>query len=168
MFSLADTNPTQITGVLAFAASAGACVLAARRTSGRATSAWKVLGLLQIVFVAEIVFGLRHQIHGSVDAFLQDRGWYQGRATLQHGLLVGALLVGGAGLVSVLRWSRSNRAAAPAALASCVVVALFALEMISLHAIDALLYLRIGPVMLIALLWAACATVVVRNGSRSR
>lgn len=168
MLSLADTNPTQILGVLAFAAAAVACALAARRSRGQAASVWKLLALLQIVFVIEIVLGLRHQIHGGVDAFLQDRGWYDQRQPVQLGLLAVALLAGVAGGVAVLRWCRSHRAAAPAVLASCAVVGLFALEMISLHAIDAVLYRLIGPVMLIALLWVACAAVVVARGIKAR
>jgi hypothetical protein len=168
MFSLADTNPTQITGVLAFTAAACACVLAARRARGRTAAVWKLLAALQIVFVAEIVLGLRHEIHGGVDAFLQDRGWYSQRQPVQLGLLVAAVLLGGAGMVAVLRLSRSHRAAAPGMLASCVVVALFALEMISLHAIDAVLYRLIGPVMLIAVLWVACAAAVAVCSARIR
>lgn len=168
MFSVADTNPTQILGVLVFVAAALACALAARRSRGRAASVWKLLAVLQIVFVAEIVLGLRHLIHGVVDAFLQDRGWYAQRQPVQLGLLAVALLAGGAGLVAVLRWCRSHRAAAPAVLASCAVLGLFALEMISLHAIDAVLYRLIGPVMLIALLWAACAAVVVAYSLKAR
>jgi hypothetical protein len=167
MFSLADTNPTQISGVLAFAAAAGACAWAARRTRERAAVPWRWLAVANAGFTAEIVLGLRHEVHGAVDALLQANGWYAQREPLQQGLLVVALLAGGAGLVALLRACRSQRAAAPAVLASGVVGALFALELISLHAIDALLYRRIGPLMLIALLWAACAAVVVRAGLRA-
>jgi len=168
MFSLSDTNPTQITGVLAFAAAACACAWAATRAGGRRDSVWLPLALLHALFALEIVFGLRHRVHGAVDVFLIDRGWYGQREPLQHALLVAALLTGGAGLVGLLRWSRSNRASTPAVLAGCVVLALFGLEMISLHAIDAVLYRPIGPVMLIGLLWAGCAAVVVRSGARGR
>jgi hypothetical protein len=168
MSSLADTNPTQITGVLAFAVAAIVCALAARRSRGRAASVWKLLAVLQIVFVVEIVLGLRHLIHGGVDAVLQDRGWYAQRQPVQLGLLAVTLVAGIAALVAVLRWCRSHRAVAPAVLASCAVVGLFALEMISLHAIDAVLYRLVGPVMLIAVLWAACAAVVVACSLKAR
>jgi len=168
MSSLAGTNPTQILGVLVFAVAAAACALAAKRTRGPAATAWKLLAVLQLLFVAEIVLGLRHQIHGGVDAFLQDRGWYAQRQPVQLGLLAVAAVAGAAALFALLKWCRSHRAAAPAALASFAVLLLFALEMISLHAIDALLYRLIGPVMVIALLWAACAGVVAACSLKAR
>lgn len=168
MFGLFDTNPTQIAGVLAFAVAAAACWLAARGARGSAAKAWKLLAVLQGLFLAEVVFGVRHEAHEVVNGFLQDHGWYWQRQTAQVLLLGVALVTVGVGLAAIMRWGRAHRGVLPAALASFAVAMLLALEMISLHAVDALLYFHVGSLMVIAALWVACAAVIVACAVRRR
>lgn len=160
MFNLIGTNPTQVIGVLVFTAAALACSGAARRTSGRAAAVWKALMVLQFVFVAEVVFGLRHRIHDLVDAMLQAQGWYWQRQPVQQALVLATAGLAALGLVAVSRLRHLGQATSVALVSTFLVGVLFALEMVSLHRIDALMYHRVGPVMLIAWLWAAGAATV--------
>ncbi len=168
MFSPFDTNPTQVTGLIVFVAAALSCGWAVRRTSGRTAVLWRWLAVVQCLFLAEIVFGLRHQVHGGVDAVLQQLGWYANRRPLQVALLVLSFAGLGFAAMPVLRVFAGSPSARLAAIASLAALALFGLEAISLHQIDSELYRPVGPVMLIAWLWLALGAVVVRAASRTR
>jgi hypothetical protein len=158
-----DTNPTQVGGLLVFAIAALACAHAARRGA----SPWGLLFVAQLGFMAEVLFGLRHRLHDAAGAVAQAAGWYATRGTLQVSLLAVALVLGSIGLAAVWHWRPREAHASRAVFASCIAFALFAIEAVSLHAIDALMYLRVGPLLLIALLWATTAAVVTWSAWRA-
>ena len=168
MFSLFHTNPTQVAGLIVFVSAALSCGWAVRRTSGRTAVLWRCLALAQCLFLAEIVFGLRHQVHGGVDAVLQQQGWYANRRPVQFALLALSSTGLGFAAMRMLRMFAGSPSARLAAIASLVVLALFGLETISLHQIDSVLYCRVGPVMLIAWLWLALGAVVVWAVTQTR
>lgn len=150
-------NPTQLTGIVCFALASAACGFAARRGS----RAWLALALAQAAFCIEIVVGSRHRIHGAVVALLQDHGWYSGRTPWQFGLLaIVALLAMAAAALWAWRGRRRDRLVTTALVASVAVAASFAIEAVSLHDVDGLIYRRVGPLLAIALAWIAASAVV--------
>ena len=168
MFSLSDTNPTQVTGLIVFVASALSCGWTVRRTSGRLAVLWRCLAVAQFLFLLEIMLGLRHQVHGWVDALLQQQGWYAHRRPVQVALLALSFVGLGFALTPMLRMFSGSPWVRLAAIASFVVLVLFGLEMISLHQIDTVLYCPVGPVMLIAWMWVALGVMVVWAATRTR
>jgi len=151
-------NPTQWLGLCAFALAAAACVRAATRC-GRP---WTGLAWWQAACAAEVVIDLRQRVHGGMDAWLAAHGAYATRLPLQVGLLSLAL----AGMAGGVWWAaagmrRDGPAASLARTASLAAVMLFVVESISLHAIDALMFAPLGPVLAIGWMWAAAAALVI-------
>jgi hypothetical protein len=144
-------NPTQLTGLAVTALAMLACWFA------RQTSPWRWIAAFQALFFLEILLGMRHRLHDIMNAALKMSGLYQGRASGQTAMLAVIALLG-IGLFVLAR--RAPRTMARIGiLASSAMVLLFLIEGISLHAMDALLYRRAGPLMLIAWIWAAlCGT----------
>jgi hypothetical protein len=145
------TNPTQLAGLIALAASTLACAWATRRTR---RGAWAALALVHAALWLDILFNTRHRVHDAVNALLQAAGAYEQRVWLQAGLLV---------LLAALAWTawRYRQRAGRAVAATAVLLALVLVEMISWHESDRLLYTHVGPLLLIAYAWIGCAAVVV-------
>ena len=151
-----QTNPTQIAGLLAFAASTIACVWAARR---KHSGGWAVLAAVHAALWLDILLNLRHRLHDVVNAGLRALGLYESRVWLQAALLL-ALAV-----VAVLAW-RARRRAGVAAAATMVLIALVLVEAISWHESDRVLYSHLGPLLLVAYAWIVCASLVVWSALR--
>ena len=81
-------------------------------------------------------------------------GLYESRVWLQAALLLALAAV------AVLAW-RARRRAGVAVVATAVLIALVLVEAISWHESDRVLYTHLGPLLLIAYAWLACAGVVV-------
>jgi hypothetical protein len=146
-----ETNPTQLTGLLAFAASTVACAWAARR---KHSSGWAALAAVHAALWLDILLNTRHRLHDAVNAGLSALGLYDSRVWLQAALLL-ALAV-----LALLAW-RARRRAGAAVVATLVLIALLLVEAISWHESDHVLYTHLGPLLLIAYAWLACAAVVV-------
>lgn len=150
-----QTNPTQVAGLLAFAASALACAWAARRRPG----GWAWLAAVHGLLWLDILLGTRHRLHDWINAGLRALGAYGERVWLQVALLAALASL------AVVVW-RARRRLGAAGTATALVVALLIVEAISWHETDRLLYLRIGPLLLIAYAWIAGAAVVVASALR--
>ena len=151
-----QTNPTQLTGLMAFTLAALACAPAAWRRRGP----WRGLLLAQLACTAEIAIGLRLRLHDAVDLLLRGHGWYASRDALQEPLLGGLLLIVAIGVAALWRSARRDADLARAWLGTGLASMLFVTEAISLHRIDGLMYARVGSVMLIGLGWSAAAALV--------
>jgi hypothetical protein len=156
-----STNPTQIVGVLSFTAATITCMIAAHR-SARDARIWKILALINCLIVVEICIGLRHRVNGFSESLLKVDGLYP----KMHGEIqeIIIIVIGTVGLIIAalfLFWRSVARGAARiAASITVAVLALFAIETISLHALDAIFYRHIGPVLMIGWLWASAATAI--------
>jgi hypothetical protein len=150
------TNPTQVAGLLAFAASTLACVWAARR---KHSGGWAVLAAVHAALWLDILLNTRHRLHDHVNAALRALGLYESRVWLQ------ALLLLALAAVAVTAW-RARRRAGAAVLATALLVALVLVEAVSWHESDRLLYSYLGPLLLIAYAWIVCAGVVVFSALR--
>ncbi len=152
------SNPTQVVGQASFALAALACAWVGRRQA----SPWRTLAAVQALWVLELCVELRLRSHDGVDALLQSRGWYAGRAAVQVGLLAALLLAVLALAATTLpRWWRRDPAGTLAILATAAIGALFLIETISLHAVDAVMYATTWGVMTVGWLWAGAALIVV-------
>jgi len=144
-------NPTQLAGLIALTASTLACVWAARRTR---RVAWMALAGVHAALWLDILLNTRHLVHDAVNGLLRASGAYAQRAWLQAVLLLLLIALGG------WAWRRRQRAGVATA-ATALLLALVMVEMISWHQSDRLLYAHVGPLLLIAYAWIACAAVVV-------
>jgi hypothetical protein len=152
------TNPTQVTGLLSFAASTIACVIATRRSACRDSRTWRVLGFINGLFLFEVFIGLRHRIHDYVNAILMAEGEYGQRRGTQESIIFGLAAIALVCVTSFLLSRRLGGAAVRiAAGLTTGLVTLFAIETVSLHALDAIYYRPVGSVLLIGWLWALAA-----------
>jgi hypothetical protein len=151
-----ETNPTQLAGLLAFAASTLACIRAARR---RHSGGWAALAAVHAALWLDILLNTRHRLHDVVNAGLHALGLYESRVWLQAALLLALAAV------ALLVW-RARRRAGVAVGATLVLIALVLVEAISWHESDRVLYTHLGPLLLIAYAWLACAAVVVWSALR--
>lgn len=156
-------NPTQAMGLFAFFLTAALAALAARTHRGRNRWVWAVLAMTYALFLLEVSIGMRHAMHDIVNARLLRAGYYADRLALQGALalVLVASLVGAAASMRqapLSNWLAGARART-AAVGTLGVALLFALELISLHQIDAVLYANAGPVAVIGWLWAAAAAI---------
>jgi hypothetical protein len=151
-------NLTQLTGMLSFAAAAITCVIAAWRSTWRDARVWQVLVFINGMFLIEVFAGLRHRMHDYVAALLMAEGEYGQRRGMQAFIIISlaaiALICATLFLFSRRLGSGAVRIAAGLTVA---LVTLFAIETVSLHALDAVFYRPIGPVLLIGWLWAIAA-----------
>lgn len=148
-------NATQLTGIVAFGAAALLCFRAR----------WVQIGAINAVLAIECVFGLRHRIH---DLAVHLMGpLYADRGSVQI-LLMGLILALLAGSGMLLLLSKRRLAPAHVTSATLLAVALFSIEVISLHAVDAVLYRFVGDVMVIGWLWLALALVIAIGALRAK
>ncbi len=151
-----QTNPTQLAGLLAFAASTGACVWAARR---KHSGGWAALAAVHAALWLDILLNTRHRVHDLVNAGLRTLGLYESRVWLQAALLLSLAVL-------ALRVWRSRRHAGAAVVATLILIALLLVEAISWHESDRVLYTHLGPLLLVAYAWLACSAVVVWSALR--
>lgn len=149
-------DATQWAGVVAFGGAAAAC-LSLRVPSGRILAA--VNGCLAV----ECALGFRHGLHDQVIRLLGD--YYPERQPFQIALVLIAAFTGLTLLARRWRPARMTSASVPL-IATGAALFLFAVEMISLHALDRLLYRPAGPVLVIGWLWIAIGTVTLIGTAR--
>ena len=150
-------NLTQLTGLLCFAAAVLACMIAARRSDRRDARVWWGLAFTNGLFLLEVYFGLRHRIHDHFVERLMAEGEYGQRRGMQEFIIISLAtmaLICGTLFVFSRRLGGAVRIAASLTIALAM---LFAVETVSLHALDAIYYRPIGPILLIGWIWAVAA-----------
>ena len=151
-------NLTQLAGMLSFAGAAGACVAAAWRSELWETRIWRTLAFVNLLFFMEVVIGLRHHIHDLVDQMLMAQGRYSERAEMQEFFIMTLAIVTVIIMaISLIFWRTAGKGARIAAIITIALSGLFAIETVSLHALDAIFYRPLGPVLAIGWLWVAAA-----------
>ena len=140
-----------------------ACLIASRHPIARERRVWTVLALINCLFLGEILIGFRHRIHNLADSILMAVGKYDDRGPLQEILIFSIVAVSCA--LAALALFRLRFYAVGTRLAtgiSLAVLALFVIEGISLHALDAVFYRAVGTVLLIGWIWVgACAITII-------
>jgi hypothetical protein len=153
-------NSTELTGLLSFAASTIACLIAGRRFGLPSARTWKVLAFMNCLFLIEIFFGFRFRIAEFARAVLKtDRLYTQLHGRNQETLIITIITVALVVAILLLFWRGIGGGAARiAASLTLAVLVLFAVETVSLHPIDAVYYQPIGPILAIGWAWAAAAS----------
>jgi hypothetical protein len=159
MFNRFDINSTQLIGLMSFITATIACLIAARRPDSRDARIWKMLAFINLLFVIEVYIGLRHEIAALAKSWLVANGLY---ANMHGGIqaFTIALVATSALIFAALMLASRSVASGGARLAAGITVAAFALftiEIISLHALDALFYRPLGPVAVIGWMWLIAA-----------
>jgi len=158
-------NPTQWTGVVVFGCAA---LLCARAASISKVGAWGWIAVISFFCLLETVFGWRHRLHDFVISIIAPHGWYPSRRPFQALLLAILLVLFGLVASSLLKLWRKDRKAAVAAFSCLSALCLFLSEAISLHAVDAMLYRPIGPVLAIGWMWVLLASVTIFMAGTTR
>jgi len=151
-------NPTQVVGLVACLIAALLCARAARRSSA-ARGLWGGLTALYGLLTLDLAFDLRMALRGWLVEAAKQAGDYGLRREVQPLLLAALALAALLGAWLLLR-RLGDAPARGAALGAAASLAVVATEVVSLHAVDAVLYRPLGPVMLIAWVWSGCAALV--------
>ena len=153
-------SPTQEAGIASHLLAAVACGVAWTRSRGhnRLTT---TLGLLELFLLFDALLNWRWILHGFLVKTAMERAVYDERTLPQEvltALLASATLVSAATTIRLF-W---NRPGACLALCGGLISAEFwAMEVISLHAIDLILQRRIGPMLIIASVWIVSSAFIV-------
>ena len=146
-------NPTQLTGTIAFLVAALMCA-----SRGRG---WWFPTVTFALGVIELQLNARFRIHDAVEgAIIGAAAPFADKHHVQYVLIAIAAVIGIATVRRAGRMTMSDAAAS-------ALIGLTVIETISLHAIDHVLYTRIGPVMLIGWFWAALSAVAAVGARRS-
>jgi hypothetical protein len=151
-----------VVGLSAFATAAVACLRVSLRR-GRSAALWGVLAALHASWALEILLNLRYRFRAAILPLLQERGWYASRTTWQGAAIVAALLIGTALAASAWRRHRDDAAALGAIAGTALALMLLAVETISLHRVDAVMYAEAGPLVLLAWAWLGAAAIVIAS-----
>jgi hypothetical protein len=110
----------------------------------------------------EIFIGLRHRLHDLAVATLLAHSEYGGRSYLQE-IIISSFAVIAIGLAALIfLWHEDAVGSAKVVTGITIAVSLlFAIETVSLHAVDAVFYHPVGSVMIIGWIWAVSASGVV-------
>lgn len=145
-----DLHYTEVMGIAAFSICAFFSFIVAFRI--QVSRIWLFSGIAFALLVIEVAIGTRYEFLALVRNQLKANESYG----LRHGWQIGfffvlAMLM----FTSVLSAVRQKRNGALSAL--LVLTLVFAIETISWHVVDAVLYRDIGPIKLIGVLWIAAS-----------
>jgi hypothetical protein len=162
MLDRLGTNPTQFVGTLAFGGAAVACLIAAGRPRFGDKRAWKILALIYCLLTIEVLVGFRHSLHDLCAHIFEIEQGYSSRGPVQElltlFLAVVAIILTGF-VLFLFRFDASG--ARIATMVALAVLALFAIETISLHPIDAILYRSTASVMTVGWIWAGAGAITM-------
>ena len=149
-------------GLSAFSAAALACLRVSLRRH-RSAALWGALAALQAACALEILLNFRYRFRTAILPLLQEHGWYASRTTWQGAAIVAALIIATALVVWAWRRHRNDGAALGAIAGSALALMLLAVETISLHRVDAVMYVEAGPLVLLAWAWIGAAAIVIAS-----
>jgi hypothetical protein len=153
-------NPTRATGLVAYGTAATCCGIAWIRTKARrASQLAAVLMLIEAALLLDMAFNWRWKLHqGLMDFAIRKHEYTQrGLPQLIAVTLLGTLLLFGWFVAwRSFRGRGTTLLAVSGALLSLVV---WCIEVVSLHAVDQLLYYSLDGVMAVALLWLLSCTM---------
>jgi hypothetical protein len=157
-------NPTRAIGLIAHGTAVTCCGIAWVREKNQRQD-WRLAALLTLIestLLLDIAFNWRWRLHLFVGDVAQRRHEYELRHEAQSIALVilAALLL--LGLFVTQRFFRREPGALLAVSGSLLSVAVWCVEVVSLHAVDHILYHLIGKWMVVSALWIlACSMTSV-------
>jgi hypothetical protein len=154
--TLADSlTPTRLTGIAAYTLAAACCCIAwaqSRATPAVAKLAAS-LAAIESLLLLDMLFNIRWQLHETLADAAQRRHEYDLRRLPQTILIAALVAVLLLGLAYALRLYRTRVGALLAVSGAMLSLISWCVEVVSLHAVDALLYRPIGRCMAVAFLW---------------
>ncbi len=153
------------------ACSCAVAALASKQAAGRPASArlrWNAVAAAQGAFAVELLLGWRYWWHDAAQSLLRSHDGYAGREPWQAALIATVAVLWVAAGTIAWRLARGDRLAALATCASAAMAALLLVEAVSLHAVDAVMYRPLGPVVAVAWAWVATAVVVTAAAVATR
>lgn len=153
-------SPTQEAGIASHLLAAAACGVAWIKSRGQNRLS-ATLGLLELFLLFDAVFNWRWILHGFLMKTAMERVVYDKRTLPQDvltALLASATLVAAATTIRHF-WSRPG-----ACLAICgglISAEFWAIEVISLHAIDLIFERMVGPILFIASVWIVSSALII-------
>jgi hypothetical protein len=152
-------NPTQIIGLTTYFFAMVSCGFAWANVSGdaRGNRLAAVLAVVEAALFLDQVFSGRWQLHDLLDREAIAWGVYSERTDPQIAMLCVLVASAGAGIALTI-WRFRKRVGASLAVSGGVLsLSCWCVEVISLHAVDAVLYHAVNGVMLVTLVWILCA-----------
>jgi hypothetical protein len=146
-------SPTRASGLLAYGSAVVCCAIVWLRARKPASRLARVLMVIECVLLLDIAFNWRWMLHGVIAEIAASHHEYEQRRLPQFIALVilaGLLLVG---LFAVLRIFRNRTGALLAVAGILISVISWCVEVVSLHAVDHILYHPLGPCMVISVVW---------------
>lgn len=171
-----DWNPTRTLGTLSFLLTSvmlglvvTLCVMRRKRHDPQhGLGLWMTLLICQVLLLIELQMSLRFDAGSFIRDIVRDMNLYEDRRQLQA-MAFAVVALPMAAIYSTVLWLVRKRGMA-VLLAVCGTlwsVSLFSLPLISLHAIDQIMYHYIGPVMLIGICWAIGAAITLVGGIKA-
>lgn len=149
-------DATQWAGLVAFGGAALTCLWVRQWP-------WGMIGAINLVLALECAMGIRHRMHNFV--IEQIGALYADRFGLQIVLIVVAVVVV-LGTAALLLQRKHWLAPPTVTAATGLALALFSVETISLHAVDALLYQPAAGLLVIGWIWIALGLVIAIGAFR--
>jgi hypothetical protein len=153
-------SPTQEAGIVSHLVAAVACGAAWAKSNLR-NRLTATLGLLELFLLFDCVFNWRWLLHGFLVKTAMQLSVYDERTLPQEALTT---LLSIATLVAAAAATKDSWYRPGACLAICgglISAGLWAIEVISLHAIDAILERKVGPILIVASLWTVSSALVM-------
>jgi hypothetical protein len=155
-----NINATQFTGIACFGAAALFALWAAKQSSPK--KFWIGLAIFYAVLVLEAILSNRHLLTNLFRVILRQLDFYRSKEAIQIAMLACVAISFAFIVFALMRIWRSNQfPERVASLASAMLSGVFIIEIVSLHATDAILYRPVMGVLFIGYLWAACSLVVL-------
>jgi hypothetical protein len=164
-------NPTRAVGMAAYATAATSCGFAWIRAKHRGKD-WRLaalLTLIEITLLLDIAFDWRWMLHAFVGDVARRRHEYELRHDPQFIALIILAALLSLGLLATQRFFRGKVGARLAVSGILLSVVVWCVEVVSLHAVDHILYHLIGKWMVVSALWIlACLMTSIGMLSVSR
>lgn len=171
-----DWNPTRIFGTMCFAMTSGLCCLVVylcilrrqRRDPAHGMGLWLSILFAQLAMLIELQLSTRFDAGEVLRGMIRDMGLYENRRQLQAMAFAVVSLPMIVVFSTVFYMVRKRGMAVWLAVGGTLwSVSLFCLPLISLHAVDRIIYHNIGPVMFISLLWSIGAAVTFVGSAKA-
>jgi hypothetical protein len=144
-------NPTQWIGIVSFILAGLSGWIAGKHSENRM---WQWSSAAYGVLAVEVAMGFRHQLQGVLRSITMEQGFYDIRRSYQPILIIVMLLANVLIFYWLLRIQWRTNPIFGVYVSLLFISALFLMEIVSLHAVDAVLYRRVGSILLIGWLWA--------------
>jgi hypothetical protein len=148
-------TPTRATGIAAYGVAMICCGIAWARTRGLRTVSQlaALLTAIEGALVLDMVFNWRWMIHQQLMDLAQRWHDYDIRRSPQRTAIAILAILFLVGLIVALRVLRGRAGALLAVSGVLLSLVLWCTEVVSLHAVDHLLYQSLGPWMAVSLVW---------------